>query len=839
MQYKFLRLVSWFKKDLNLIQKAPLFHTHRQHILLSMITRLNFIVAVLATFLSLPSLLLSDNATFDLDGPALHLRVMRGKQTLGIGEVPNLLSGDKLWIQPAFPKDQTVRYLLIVSFLRGATNPPPKEWFTKAETWSDDVRSQGITVTVPQGAKQALLMLAPATGGDFTTLRGTVSGKPGAFVRAAQDLEQASMQRSRLDGYIEAVKRIAASDPNNLRKKAPLLAKSLKIKLDEECFDKPADQQAMCLTQDFSDLVLNDGSTQSMVAALTSEANSDLIGQISSSQLAGGGAYSPYVGAVVDMVKIFGSIHTAKYQYIPALSLFDGEQMRLKLNNPPSFRDPKSVIVAGLPPIGPSHPPALLSHDAVSIRCLQDSSFVLPVDDAPLLFSTGYGRSFRLQMKDSAGKPFELTVVGDAARGGFIIKDAMSLPLGLNGQAKLKGLWGFDNFEGPVFHILSAGTPGNWKLRPADKGKLMAGQENTVHLLSPRAGCSEMISLAANPAKALTWKSEKPGEIELQLSLENVEPGEVELKIKQFGIDQAETVNLRAYSNDIKFDGFSYHSGDASLSITGTHLEQISSLKLAGVQFVPSGEALSGSVLTLTAQGDVSVLKPRAAQTAKILLRDERTLDLKGEIEAIRPRVTLLNKHVLRAPEGNSLAFLRLGDAGELPINDTLTFIVKSDTKFERSMKLEVAAIDESISMQLGFSDGGLMLQDATSVRAEINPVKSFGPSVFGELRFRAVDEKGGKGDWQPLVRLVRLPKITRIVCPEDANKPCRLEGSDLFLISSFSSDEKFTTSAVVSEGFAEKSISVPRPNGTLLYLKLRDSPEVVNRLLAPVFPER
>lgn len=800
-------------------------------------TRFHFVMAVLAALLSIPSLLFSDSATFDLDGPALHLRVMRGKQTLGIGEAPNLLAGDKLWIQPAFPKDQTEHYLLIVSFLRGATNPPPEEWFIKAETWSDDVRSQGITITVPQGAEQALLMLAPVTGGDFTTLRETVCGKPGAFVRAVQDLEQASMQRSRLDRYLEAVKKIAASDPNDLRKKAPLLAKSLKIKLDEECFDKPTDQQAMCLTQNSSNLVLDDGSTQSKVAALTSGANSDLIGQISSSRLAGGGAYSPYVGAVVDMVKIFGNLHTAKYQYIPAISVLDGEQLGLKLNNPPSFRDPKSVIVVGLPPIGP-HLPALLSYDADRIHCLQDSSFVLPVDGDPLLFSTGYGRNLRLQMKDAAGKPVELAVAGDAVRGGLIFKDAKNLPPVLDGQAKLKGLWGFDSFEGPVFHVLSAGTPGDWKLLPADEGKLIAGQADTVHLLSPRAGCSEKITFAADPAKPLTWKSDKAGELDLQLPLQNVKPGEVALKIKQFGIDEAETVNLRAYSNDIKFDGFSYHSGDTTLSVTGTHLEELSSLKLEGVQFVPGAAAPSGNLLTLTAQGDVSVLKPGSVQTAKILLRDGRALDLKGEIEALRPRVTLLDMHVTSAPAGDSLVFLRLGDAADLPINGTLTFFVKSATKFDRSMKLEVATADESVSIQLSFSDGALVLQNATTARAEINPAKSFGPSVFGELRFRAVDAKGCKGDWQPLTRLVRLPKITRIACPEDVDKPCRLEGLDLFLISSLSSDEKFTLPIVVSEGFADTSISVPRPNGALFYLKLRDAPEVIDRLLVPVFPE-
>jgi len=44
------------------------------------------------------------------------------------------------------------------------------------------VRQDGIFVTVPEDAQQALLLLAPQTGGDFGTLRATVRGKPGAFV---------------------------------------------------------------------------------------------------------------------------------------------------------------------------------------------------------------------------------------------------------------------------------------------------------------------------------------------------------------------------------------------------------------------------------------------------------------------------------------------------------------------------------------------------------------------------------------------------------------------------------------------------------------------------------
>ena len=41
---------------------------------------------------------------FDLSGPKVDVRVKRGEVTLPIGEIPNLLAGDRLWVHPDFPK---------------------------------------------------------------------------------------------------------------------------------------------------------------------------------------------------------------------------------------------------------------------------------------------------------------------------------------------------------------------------------------------------------------------------------------------------------------------------------------------------------------------------------------------------------------------------------------------------------------------------------------------------------------------------------------------------------------------------------------------------------------
>src|ERR1700756_2811290 len=103
------------------------------------------------------SVLWADSPAFDLTGPKVDVHVKRGDVTLPIGQIPNLLPGDRIWIHPDFPESQSEHYVLVVAFLRGATNPPPGDWFTRADTWTRQARNEGIFVTVPQEAQQALI----------------------------------------------------------------------------------------------------------------------------------------------------------------------------------------------------------------------------------------------------------------------------------------------------------------------------------------------------------------------------------------------------------------------------------------------------------------------------------------------------------------------------------------------------------------------------------------------------------------------------------------------------------------------------------------------------------
>ena len=79
--------------------------------------------------------------------------------------------------------------------------------------------------------------------------------------------------------------------------------------------------------------------------------------------------------------------------------------------------------------------------------------------------------------------------------------------------------------------------------------------------------------------------------------------------------------------------------------------------------------------------------------------------------------------------------------------------------------------------MLLSFADGNLTLQDPKTAVAVLDPLKSFGPSAFGPLRFRPVDANGVAGDWQPLADLVRIPTLKEIRCPDSPDKQCKLIG--------------------------------------------------------------
>jgi hypothetical protein len=784
----------------------------------------------------------AENA-FDLIGPKVEVRVQRGSETLPISEVPNLQAGDRLWVHPDLPDSQSVHYLMVVAFLRGATNPPPDSWFTRVETWSRPVREEGVFVIVPDEAEEALVFLAPETGGAFSTLRTAVRGKPGAFVRAAQDLQQASLDRARLEKYLEAIHEVSAEDPEQLKARTTLLARSLNIRLDQQCFDKPTAQQVPCLTQNTEQLVLDDAHSQTMVATLTSGASTDLMAQISSTPTARGGYYSPYIGAVVDVARILSTTHTAQYQYIPALSLPKQDELNLRLNNPPSFRNPKSVLVIGLPLVHPAPPPPLRSVDANQVLCADRPALVLPVDGAPLVFATDLAHSFVLHVEPKSSAAIDLPAKADTAHGGFVVETQAMHGADLEGEVSgiLRGVWGFHPFDGPRFRLRTS-HPVQWIVASKDASALIIGREDTLHLQSGDACCVSEVLLMDEKGKttATSWKSPKPDELEVSVPLQNASAGALKMLVKKFGLREPDEIPLHTYAEAGRLDAFSIHAGDAEGLLKGTRLDEVTGLEVSGLHFHPVALSRSNQQdelkLLTNDPLDNPKLHPGEPIVVHVALRDGRALDLKTVVETPRPKLSVLSKTV-QPDQANSSLVVHLGNPDELPQDARLNFFLKTQVPetFPPTERIEVATTDESFRVMLSFKDGNLTLQDSKTVFAILDPMKLLGPSAFGPLKFRPVSADGIDGDWQALVNLVRIPALKGVRCVPGPEKQCSLSGDKLFLIDEVSIDPDFTNSVTVPDGFGESSLAIPPPKGKTLYLKLRDDPSIVDTVVVPV----
>jgi hypothetical protein len=887
-------------------------------------------------------------ARFDLEGPKIDVRVTRGNVTLPIAAVPNLQPGDQLWIHPAFPLSQSVHYLLIVTFLRGTTNPPPDNWFTRIETWQRNVRDEGVFITVPAEAQQAILFLAPETSGDFSTLRSAVKGRPGTFVRASQDLAEAGFEQARIEKYLEEIKKVPPGDAAALLDHSNLLARTLALKPNPECFKRPADQQYTCLTQTGSQTLLDDGHGQSVVAALSNGPASDFINAASYTQMAGGGNYSAYVGAIVDLFRLTSSLHTAQYQYIPAITFpadeggsatpesNTGETLNLRLNTPPSFHNPKSVIVIGLPAVQQSVLPPLRPADPAHVSCLLDPHMVLPIEGAPLVFSTEFAHDLVLHLNLPAkpGEPpakLNLPLIPDAYQGGLTLDpnptQRKELPLapydpdpitpmpsaaptatpvaspaqpavpGTPITGTIEGYWGFDHYTGPTLPLQNVPGQG-WRIvtshqSPDNPDILIAGKPNQLAITATGTACVESISLEPGNAK-LDWKLSAPPPpprnpvaaevppapapvipqvepIDLTLNLQHsTTPGNIRLAIEQFGEKEPDQLGTKTFAEPAKIQSLHIHAGDLIAVLTGNSLDQVKDLAIQkdrkDITFTPASatdtpDASRNTLLiSLPPNAKAPDLKPNESLEAEVHLKDGRTINISTVVLPARPEVTLLSRRVnLPTPSP-----IQLASDQDLPLGGELTFFLKSREKFPRNEEIEImqvetpskdpsdATTDAPLKTTLSVAAGNLVLEDNHSILATFDPLKTFGPSTFGQFRMRAVTADGTPGEWIPLATIVRLPTLTDLHCPTGAaaaakDQPCQLTGSALYLIDSIAPDSDFTNPTPVPEGFVDNTLTIPRPATTprivpstpaTFYIRLRDDPTVADAVTLPIEPE-
>jgi hypothetical protein len=793
-----------------------------------------------------------DKARFDLAGPKIDIRVTRGSTTLPIAEVPNLLAGDKLWIKADLPSTQSNHLLLIVAFLRGTTNEPPDNWFTEIDTW-DKKTIEGTTVTVPNEAEQAIMFIAPETGGDFKTLRSAVKGKPGLFIRADVDLNEASFEQQRIERYLAAMKTVPQNDQKAIAEHSAKLAATLALKPNADCFKQPVDQQVTCLTQSSAPVLLEDGHGQTIAEAVSTGPSSDFINAASYTQPAGGGLYSAYVGALVDLVHLVSLLKTAQYQYIPGLSFPQGESLSLKLNTPPSFHKPETVIVIGLPAIQKAKLPPLHPHDPNEVACLLQPKMTIPIEGAPLVFSTSLAHDMVLHL-NRTGAQTDLPLTADAFEGGLVVaKDEKHQPLqgpkpadaapksdvkigsttDLTITGTLHGYWGFDAFDGPTITVQQVDGK-NWKI--VGDTQLLAGQDNHLMLKADGSACIQHVALASDKAKDMdvSFKpvpgNDEKDTVALDVSLKTVQPGGYSLAIQQYGDANRDKVPLTAYTTGIHLDDLKMHSGDDTAVLDGEGLKEVASVEIEKQTFTPVSGGNEDRTVHLHGGAGVS---PKDGDQATVKLKDGRTMPVKITSEAARPGLNLVSFKATATTGDGSIA-VNLGAKDDIPLEGKLTFVVQTKDVFPRTQTIEVATADGSVHTTLSLASTNLVLQDDHTAVGTLEPLKAFGPSAFGKLAMRPVAADGTAGNWTGLGTLVRAPQITAIHCTAEA-PTCTINGKNFFLVQAFGATKDFAKPTEVPNGFADNSFQVPAPaDGATLYLKLRDDPGTVATVTLP-----
>ena len=757
------------------------------------------------------------SSSFDLVGPRLVVTVTHDGVALPLERVPNLAEGDRIAITLDLLPGSHERYRLVAGFLRGSVDRPPDDWFHEAQSWKP--KDATLSLVVPKGAAQLALFIAPESAGSAKAITGTIRKQPGAFVRAVQELNQASLDRARLDTFLGALQTAERKNAESVATVSPILTRSLAIKLKAECLLQPAQVQASCLTGDRETLLLADSHSSALADTVTGTPT-DLALQLSATPQAGYGAYSSYIGVVRDVFRLFGAFQSTQLQFIPGLSQMGDGRVIVLLNTPLSFAKPSSVIVVALLVVEASNPPPLRNVAPDASLCAAPGT-VLPVEGAPLIYATGYARDLALRFLLADGTQAAVPVRADPSVGGLVPVGAMPIGLAATTEGRLHGSWGFSAFNGPTF-LLSRPDTGPWAA--AEDSSLVVGRDNALTLTGDGRGCVTQVAMRGRDGAVhpLNWKQSGRRSIVATVPLDNATPGPVTIQIDAIGRATPATVTLGAVQEVGSLGNLTVHEGELDAMLTGTRLDQVLAVTIGSVAFRPGELTRVGKQdrLTLQAVESTAALTAGRTVTADFGFTGDRRRTLAVTIAPPRPAVSLL-RVTAQSPARPGLPIMLPAD-GVFAQDARLSFAFHPDGAAPLSGRetIEIATLDgrTAATIQPG---KGYDLQDATTGIVAFTPAKALGLLAFGALRFRVVRDGVGSR-WTSLGTVVRLPEIRGLACSQDA---CTLTGERLFLIEALSVTPEFRALQDVPDGFLATSIIVGKsPNGRL-FLRLRDAP--------------
>ena len=215
---------------------------------------------------------------------------------------------------------------------------------------------------------------------------------------------------------------------------------------------------------------------------------------------------------------------------------------------------------------------------------------MLEAEGAPLVFATELAHDLKLHIETEKG-PIDLPLNAESSKGGLAFdKPLPELPEGeLTGV--VRGKWGFDDWEGPRFHLLSAG-PQKWAVAADDQSALIVGRDDTLHVKGYSTLCVARVDLRkpeGAEALALKWKAAKPDLLEVAVPLKNATPETLLLDIHQYGVDKPDTLDLDAYAEAASLEHLTLSAGDRDALLKGTRLDEVAKATVNQITWTPAG----------------------------------------------------------------------------------------------------------------------------------------------------------------------------------------------------------------------------------------------------------
>ena len=171
--------------------------------------------------------------------------------------------------------------------------------------------------------------------------------------------------------------------------------------------------------------------------------------------------------------------------------------------------------------------------------------------------------------------------------------------------------------------------------------------------------------------------------MEVNLPVTKTSQGVYTLMVSEYGQAKPEKVPVHVYPPSAEVSGLILHAGDDQAVMTGTHLQEVTTVDMSGTIFHAGALKHTGTedklqLKTSTNLAGSKVFVEDATITAHVHLKDGRVLDTPVTIAPSRPQVELLSKSISVTPGGSS-AFIHLGNDNDLPQYGHLNFFLKSD----------------------------------------------------------------------------------------------------------------------------------------------------------------